>query len=64
MSCDISQTVTDVSFELTFLYLCTLCSFSVFVYFVLFVVFSATMHMFGEIKVYINGQCTYHCIAV
>jgi len=34
--------MTDVSFELTFLYLCTLCSFSVFVYFVSFVVFSAT----------------------
>jgi len=42
MSCDISQTMTDVSFELTFLYLCTLCPFSVFVYFVSFVVFSAT----------------------
>jgi len=35
--------MTDVrSFELTFLYLCTLCSLSVFVYFVSFVVFSAT----------------------
>jgi len=33
MSCDLWQTMTDVSFELTFLYRCKLCSFSVFVYF-------------------------------
>jgi len=34
--------MTDMSFELAFLYLCALYSFSVFVYFVSFVVFSAT----------------------
>jgi len=39
LSCRVTviwQAVTDVNFELSFLYLCTLCSFSVFVYFVVF----------------------------
>jgi len=44
--------VTDVSFELTFLFLSILCSFSVFVYFIYFVIFC--YHMFGEIKLYIS----------
>ena len=42
MSCDIWQAVTDVNFELTFLFLSILCSFSMFAYFVVFVVSSDT----------------------